>query len=223
MCLTPNDFTKFTDLLIRVFRQNLPSSDCYYTKPYSKCSEEDLRAWAKCLVRLQGLAWLLPHQSQIETSKRCSKCLAFWLHPQPIRGTRVELPWRFLMNPRLMIWHWLENKECSKWMSQWTDSVSPSKLASSLLTCLPRSRIASAFVLSFLYEVDQISFFGFSTLIAELFSSRIREWMIYFRTKIRHINENRSETIIFTSYEAEVCAWWNSKFWAYSLEYSLML
>ena len=153
MCLTPNDITKFTNLLIRVFRQNLPSSDCYYTKPYSKCSEEDLRAWAKCLVRLQGLAWLLPHQSQIETSKRCSKCLAFWLHPQPIRGTRVELPWRFLMNPRLMIWHWLENKECSKWMSQWTDSVSPSKLASGLLTCLPRrSRIASAFVLSFLMK-----------------------------------------------------------------------
>ena len=73
------------------------------------------------------------------------------------------------MNPRLMIWHWLVNWECSKWMPQSNDSVSPSQLASDFLTCLPwRSGIASQ--LSYYHSWWSISdsLVGFSTLITEL-------------------------------------------------------
>ena len=38
------------------------------------------------------------------------------------------------------------------------------------------------------------------------------------RSRICHINKHRSETVIITFFEAEVCIWWNSKFCSYSFE-----
>ena len=67
------------------------------------------------------------------------------------------------------------------------------------------------------YEVDQIAFDGFSTIITELVITRIRIWSCWW-SQICKIYENRPETVIITLFEAEVRARWNSKLRKYSFE-----
>ena len=83
--------------------------------------------------------------------------------------TYVKLSWLFLMNRRLMIWHWLAHREWNKRMPQSTDSTSPSQLTSNLLISLPRGgRIASQTFFVISREVDQIAFNGFSPSMLNL-------------------------------------------------------
>ena len=83
--------------------------------------------------------------------------------------TYVKLSWLFLMNRRLMIWHWLAHREWNKRMPQSTDSISPSQLTSNLLIELPRGgRIASQTFFVISREVDQIAFNGFSPSMLNL-------------------------------------------------------
>lgn len=116
-----------------------------------------------------------------------------------------------LMSPRLVIRHWLEHQECIIRITQWTYSVSPYQPDSSLLICLPwRSQISFQLFIVIPYDVNQIAFNGFSTLIAELFSSWIWDWS-HWGTKICNINENRSETVL-PLWSRSLCELWYSKF-----------
>ena len=89
--------------------------------------------------------------------------------------------------------------KCLNWLIK---SHSPYQLVSNLLNCLPwKSQIASQLL-------HYHSFGGFSTLIAEIFffhnTSRLDEWIL--------------DSVIITTFEWEVCAWWNSKCCTYSFE-----
>ena len=60
------------------------------------------------------------------------------------KRSHVGLPSRFLMNPRLMIWHWHVNQECNRWMPRWTDSACHLSLHQTL-SAIEKSTFALSF------------------------------------------------------------------------------
>ena len=124
-----------------------------------------------------------------------------------------------------MIWHWLVHRECNKRMPiDWFNfaisaCVSPDAIRLFLgrFMCHEEVELPLNLITNTPNEAYQIAFDGFSIFIAELVITRIRVWSCL-RSKICHKNENRSKTVIITSFEAEVCTWWNFKFCTYSFE-----
>ena len=104
------------------------------------------------------------------------------------------------------------SNECLNWLiqSRILACVRPSDLSH-----MKESNCLSTLSLSCPMKYIRLPLMAFSTFIAELVINRIRVWSCW-RSKICQINENRSETMIITFFEAKVCTWWNSKFCTFS-------
>ena len=176
MCLTPTVFiSKFTDLLTPSFMSALaffglllyPNVLCMFRWRSESMS---LGSCAQTWSKLQDPTWFLPHRSRVEISGRSLKCQAFLWQSQPEWRTHAEPSLRFLLNSRLMIWHWLE----SKCLNRLIQSRHPSLRQTFWLVF--HEELPLNFCIIIPYHIDQISFDGFSALIAAPVITWICDW-----------------------------------------------